>query len=81
MQNFHGMTDLTIKPGPGTNFITGPNGSGKTTTHLALYAVTGGRPEKILSKMTYDDWITAGEKEARVAVCFAKPREIRMNNR
>jgi len=76
MKFFRGMTNLKIRPGPGTNFITGPNGSGKSSTLLALYAICGGRPEKIISGTNWEDWIMTDRNEAQVTVIFHRPKSI-----
>src|SRR5262249_45378556 len=61
---FGAMTGRTLELGPGLNVIVGPNESGKSTWHAALYAALCGVPPRA-------NWTAADERFA----AFREPRD------
>lgn len=60
---FGALRDKMLEPGPGLTVVVGPNESGKSTWHAALYATLCGMPAR-------EHWTTAEERFA----AYRKPR-------
>ena len=91
LTDFRNFRDAEIRPGPGVNLITGPNGSGKTSLIEAVGFLSNGRSfrtplvQRVVSygceSLTVYAELCSGDDRKRIGISRGKSRdtEIRIN--
>ena len=91
LTDFRNFRDAEIRPGPGVNLITGPNGSGKTSLFEAVGFLSNGRSfrtplvQRVVSygceSLTVYAELCSGDDRKRIGISRGKSRdtEIRIN--